>query len=249
MWMLLHGFMGSPRSYRSVLSRVRFEQPPLIPALTGHGVDWQARAVDTFEGEVSRLISLLSQVERPRLLCGYSLGARLALGMLSREPGMFDAAVLIGVQPGLDQESARDERREIDARRARLLRTDGLAAFVAAWEALPLFSSQRNLPTKRLAEQREGRLAHEPEGLARSLEVLGLAEMPAYGPSMASLEVPITLMTGSLDAKFSKMAAELAQDRARIEAELVEGVGHNLLLEAPEAVAATLQRVQQMAGR
>lgn len=249
MWMMLHGFTGSPRSYRSVLRHMGFEQPPLIPALTGHGVDWQSRAVDSFEGEVSRLISLLTEVEGPRLLCGYSLGARVALGMLRREPNMFDGAVLIGVHPGLTDESARDERREIDARRARLLRDEGLAAFVDVWEALPLFASQRDLPVERLAEQRENRLSHAPEGLARSIEVLGLAEMPAHGPGMASLDTPTTLMTGSLDDKFSELAAELAKDNAHIDVELVEGAGHNVLLEAPAAVAATMQRVQEMVGR
>lgn len=249
MWTLLHGFTGSPRSYNAVLSRADFEQPPLIPPLTGHGADWQSRAVDSFEGEVSRLMSLLPEVERPRFLCGYSLGARLALGMLSREPRMFDGAVLIGVHPGLDEQIARAERREIDAHRARLLREEGLAAFISAWEALPLFASQRDLPPKRLAEQREIRLSHEPEGLARSLDALGLAEMADYGPVMALLEVPVTLVAGSLDSKFSTMAKELAERNVHIEAELVDGVGHNVLLEAPAAVAATLKRVEEMARR
>ncbi|MGB3053006.1 MAG: alpha/beta fold hydrolase [Polyangiales bacterium] len=249
MWTLLHGFTGSPESYSRVVRDLGFEQRPLIPALTGHGGDWQGRAVDSFESEVSRLIALLSDAERPRLLCGYSLGARVALGMLSRAPRMFDGAVLIGLHPGLDATSARDERRALDARRARLLREEGLAAFIEEWNALPLFASQRGLPPNLLAEQRECRLAHDSEGLARSLEVLGLAEMPNYRAATASLEVPITLMTGSLDIKFSKMAKELTKRNVHIQAERVDGVGHNVLLEAPSVVAAAMTRVTELAPR
>ncbi len=249
MWTLLHGFTGSPQSYSRIVRYLGVQERPLIPALTGHGGDWQVRAADSFEGEVSRLLALLADVERPRLLCGYSLGARLALGMLSRAPSMFDGAVLIGLHPGLEATTDRDGRRALDAGRARLLREEGLAAFMEAWEALPLFASQRDLPPNLLAEQREWRLAHDPEGLARSLEVLGLAEMPNYRAAMASLDVPITLMAGSLDVKFSKMAKELASENERIRAEPVDGVGHNVLLEAPSVVAAALTRVTELEQR
>jgi len=249
MWTLLHGFTGSPQAYRRIARSLGDERRPLIPALTGHAGDWQGRAADSFDGEVSRLLALLSDVERPRLLCGYSLGARVALGMLSRAPSMFDGAVLIGLHPGLEATSDRDERRALDAGRARLIREEGLAAFMEAWEALPLFASQRDLPPNLLAEQRRWRLAHDPEGLARSLEVLGLAEMPNYRAAIASIDVPITLMTGSLDVKFSKVAKELASHNDRIRAERLDGVGHNILLEAPSLVAAALTRVTEVAQR
>jgi len=249
MWTLLHGFTGSPESYSRVVRHLGVEQRPFIPALSGHGGDWRGRAADSFEDEVSRLLALLADVERPRLVCGYSLGARVALGMLSRAPSMFDGAVLVGLHPGLDGASARDERRALDAGRARLLREEGLAAFIETWEALPLFASQRSLPSNLLAKQRERRLAHDPEGLARSLEVLGLAEMPNYRGSMASLDVPVTLLTGSLDIKFSKTAKQLADQNVRLQSKLVDGVGHNVLLEAPSVVATAMTHLAKLAQR
>jgi len=249
MWTLLHGFMGSPQSWSRVVARARLERRSLIPALTGHKRDWQSRAVDSFEGEVTRLVSLLSDVEPPRLLCGYSLGARVALGLLARTPNLFDAAVLVGVHPGLGEDAARAERREVDAHRARLLREQGLAAFVAEWEELPLFATQRGLSPEILADQRRIRLAHDAEGLARSLEVLGLGAMPDYGPALASIEIPITIMAGALDAKFSGIAKALAKGNAHIEVELANGVGHNVLLEAPNAVVAALKSAEERSCR
>jgi len=248
MWTLLHGFTGSPKSWKRVVEQADLG-PTLIPSLTGHGRGWRARTVASFEGEVTRLTSLASSADRPRLLCGYSMGARVALGLLACKPNLFDAAVLIGVHPGLSEEAARAERSEIDARRARLLREEGLATFVAEWEELPLFATQRGLSPEVLAEQRESRLAHDAEGLARSLEVLGLAAMPDYGPVLASLEIPITIMAGSLDPMFSRIAKVLAKGNPRIEVALVNGVGHNVLLEAPDAVVAALKSAEDSSCR
>jgi 2-succinyl-6-hydroxy-2,4-cyclohexadiene-1-carboxylate synthase len=199
----------------------------------------------SFDGEVSRLFSVASGLDRPRLLCGYSMGARVALGLLTHRPQFFDAALLIGVHSGLRDEAARAERREVDASRARSLREEGVAAFVAAWERVPLFASQAAVPGDALAEQRSVRLAHDAEGLARSLEVLGLAEMPDYRAAIGSLEVPITLLTGSLDTKFSGIAQTLAEEHAHIDADIVDGVGHNVVLEAPAAVATALTRIEE----
>jgi len=244
MWMLLHGFTGSPESWSRVADHAELDQTPLTPALAGHGRDWQESGVQSFESEVTRLSSLALQAERPRLLCGYSMGARVALGLLARQSHLFDAAVLIGVHPGLAEQSARTERREVDAGRARLLREQGVAAFIAAWEEQPLFASQRELPPEVVAHQRDIRLGHDAEGLARALEALGLAEMPDYRPAMPSLQMPVTLVTGAGDTKFSEVASALAKGRPRVDAMLVDGVGHNVVLEAPAAVAAVLKAVE-----
>ncbi|MBW2381614.1 MAG: alpha/beta fold hydrolase [Deltaproteobacteria bacterium] len=206
-----------------------------MPTLVGHGRDWQVREVESFESEVTRLVPLASSAGQPRLLCGYSMGARVALGLL---------ALLIGVHPGLTNEAARSERRQVDASRAHSLRDEGLEAFVAAWEELPLFASQRDLSPEVRAGQQNIRLGHEPEGLARAVEMLGLAEMPNYRPAIAALEVPITLMTGALDAKFSEIADTIAAENTHVDAEVVDGVGHNVVLEAPAAVAAALKRIE-----
>jgi len=244
MWMLLHGFTGAPRSWSPVITHAELDRPPLIPALAGHGRDWRSREAESFESEVTRLLSLAAKMESPRLLCGYSMGARVALGLLAREPSSFDAAVLIGVHPGLSDEAARNERRELDASRVRLLREESVAAFVAAWEELPLFASQRALCAETLANQRGIRLAHDAEGLARALQVLGLGEMPDYRAAITSAETPITLVTGSRDAKFSEIARGIAEENAQVDVDLVDGVGHNVVLEAPAAVAAVLKRVE-----
>lgn len=248
MWTLLHGFMGSSLSWSPVVDAIRPDRAPLAPTLSGHGRDWRSRAVSSFDEELDRLLTLISGAAEPRMLCGYSLGARLALGLLAREPGMFDAAVLIGVHPGLSDEADRVTRRGVDAGRARLLRERGLEVFVADWEAMPLFASQRTLPAELQTQQRRRRLDHDAEGLATSLDVLGLADMPDYRAAIAGTKGRTTLVAGSLDTKFVGIAEALADADAGVDLEIIEGVGHNVVLEAPQAIAAILRRAEGRAS-
>ena len=162
-------------------------------------------------------------------------------------PGLFDAALLIGVHPGLRDELQRAERRAVDSERARALRAEGVEAFVASWEELPLFESQCELPASVREQQRSVRLAHDAEGLATSLEVLGLGAMQSFEGALAEGKVPVSLMAGERDSKFAAIASELAERHPRVDGTLVEGAGHNLLLEAPERVASELLRIEERA--
>lgn len=247
MWVLLHGFTGSPRSWDRVIEKAELRDDPLMPALAGHGPGWRDVEADSFEGEVSRLASMISEIERPMLIAGYSMGARLALGLIVTYPTLFDAAVLIGVHPGLADESAVAARRALDEERARFLRSEGLGAFVQRWERDPLFHTQRSLSPELIETQRMLRLSHEAEGLAHALEMLGLAEMPNYGPAIDRIDVPIVAMAGSRDSKFSQLARAMAREHARVQERIIDGAGHNLLLEAPGAVAAALAHAHREA--
>ncbi len=237
MWLFVHGFTGAPQSWS-----IDSQRAVAAPWLFGHGHAWKERGVASFDDEVSRLAELAAEHARPRLLCGYSLGARLGLGALVAHPDLFDGAVLVGVHPGLEDDDARAARRRSDADLAARLRTDGLEAFVRHWESLPLFETQRALPAAARERQRSIRLGHTPEGLARSLEVLGLAEMRSYWSSIGAIQCPVTLVAGSLDSKFSKLAWTLAAGMSQFDVEVVQGVGHNVVLEAPDAIGRILER-------
>jgi 2-succinyl-6-hydroxy-2,4-cyclohexadiene-1-carboxylate synthase len=247
MWMLLHGFTGSPRSWDTVVERASLAERPLTPTLFGHSPDWRDLSVVSFDDEVARLCDEASRIAAPRFVAGYSLGARLAAGMIARAPASFSGALLIGVHPGLTDAAEKQARRKTDAERASFLRDEGIRAFVDAWEREPIFETQRHLSPAAVAEQRAVRLQHDPEGLARSLEVLGLAEMAPTAMALAEAGIPISLMTGSEDMKFTALAADLAASSECLETLIVEGAGHNLLLERSDAVAAALEHVQARA--
>lgn len=239
---LLHGFTGSPASWDDVRAHIPPEVQVLAPALPGHDGTPGSPGARSFDDEVDRLAARVEAAGAAvGRVAGYSLGGRVALGLLVRRPGLFGSAVLIGASPGLGDPTARESRREEDERRARLLETEGLSTFVAAWEAMPLFGTQTELPAPTQAHQRQIRLSHDPLGLARSLRTLGLAAMPDLRPALARIDVPVRLVAGGLDVKFRELARSMADRIPRAEVRVVEGAGHNVVLERPEEVARLIQ--------
>jgi 2-succinyl-6-hydroxy-2,4-cyclohexadiene-1-carboxylate synthase len=246
---LLHGFTGRAESWHRLLSLWPDPIPAYVPALPGHHRD--APLLGSWSKNVAGLAdAIATHAQPPVTLVGYSLGARLALGLLAEHRALVARALLVGVNPGVRDAAARQARARDDARWAALLRARGLAAFVDRWQALPLFQSQQTLPAVVLEEQRSLRLAHDAEALAESLEQLGLAAMPDYWSMLCDSDREIALVVGGLDEKFLRIARELSRlasggivsgalfrVRPRLSLHVVEDCGHNVLLEAPEALA------------
>ena len=232
---LLHGFTGSPASWNPVVASLA--ETAVCPPLLGHGAPETGR-VQSFDGEVARLLSALP--EEPVHLAGYSLGARLALALALAYPERIRQLTLVSGQPGLASEAEREERQRADAGWCTLLETRGLEAFVDAWEAQPLFATQRRVPAELRARRRRERLGHDPLGLARSLRVTGLAEMADLRPRLASVRTPVTVLAGELDPKFLALGRAMSVSFLRGRLVVAPNAGHDLLLEAPDLVAREL---------
>lgn len=232
---LLHGFAQDASAWQPVLEAWQPEQPVLVVDLPGHGgggavqQGWRANLVAVAERVGPRLAQ--------GLVVGYSLGARVALGLVAE--GLARRAVLIGVNPGLPPHE-RQERRIADQQWIELLLRQGLEPFAERWEAQPLFATQaRAAPAVRQA-RRAARRRQRPEALAASLEHMGLGAMPDYWPVLASLEV--ALVVGAEDVKFRALA-ERAHAQAGLPLEVVAEAGHDVPLEQPARLAAILRRL------
>lgn len=239
---LLHGFTGAPTSWDAV----RAALPPGLEVhalpLPGHAPDFPVPWLGPEAADEARWsASVDALAERlpagSAVLVGYSLGARLALGLLAQHPARIRSALLIGVNPGLADPTARRLRVESDDLLARRLRADGIEAFERHWSALPIFASQARVPAPARAEQRARRLAHDPEQLARSLETVGLGRMPDLSPVLEAGAPPLRLVVGAEDAKFRALAEAAAARRPELGPSLVAEAGHDVPLEAPVALA------------
>ncbi|MBX3128514.1 MAG: alpha/beta fold hydrolase [Polyangiaceae bacterium] len=231
----LHGFLGAPSAFSALGARA---SDVSVPTLGGHGLP-AAPVPRGFHAELSRLGELLGQHDGWQLV-GYSLGARLALGLALAQPARFARLVLVGVHPGLDTEAARRERVLLDDSRARALEQRGLEAFVAEWETLPLLATQRALPAEVRARHRAMRTAHDAHAIAGALVALGLGRMPSLWSGLSQLQLPVTFVVGELDEKFVALARRGASLAPRAELVIVPGVGHDVILERPRAVAEVL---------
>lgn len=245
---LVHGFTGSPASFDELLSYLGPRAPGLRvfrPPLLGHGAGPEP-VPPRFDREVDRLARAIRGAGFAGAhLCGYSLGARLALGLLARHAVLFSGATLIGVHPGLPSEAERAARVGGDERWCQLLAQQGTTGFLRTWEAQALFATQRALPAARLERQRAIRHGHTADGLQQCLRALGLGRMPDLRGVLRMQPLRVELLVGALDAKFTALGQQLAAT-APVRLERVEGAGHNLPLEAPEQLARVLLRALEV---
>lgn len=203
---LLHGFAGDPRNWDATRAHLPDAEAIALPP----PAPW-----DDYLDRIAPL------VENARVV-GYSLGARLALGLFAT--GRIAPPILISVNPGID-DADRPARRAADAAWAAMLRTEGIDAFFDAWERQPLFVDQPRDP-----DRRARRAALDPEQLARSLEYLGLAEMPDYRSHVGACR----LIVGARDAKFVAIARATGAPFQTLDS------GHDPTLEQPRDLASLL---------
>lgn len=232
MRVLLHGFMGDPFVWNPLRTPGSF-----APALAGHDPLARTENVTSFEDEVARLSRLIQANRSGSLhLIGYSLGARVALGLAAAIP--VDRLTLISGRDGLTDATERAQRVEQDelwaARLDACSDEKSFAEFLTQWDAQPIFQTRtKAADSPDLAR----RLAHDPQRLAAALRALSLGRMPVYAPRVKCDRVDV--IAGSRDEKFSVLAAPLATS-LNATLTVTPHKGHDLPREAPVELARLL---------
>lgn len=233
----LHGLLGAPSSWRVVAQELQHQGGLHAETVAGHGPAPRMHA-----SLVSAVDAIADRwAEQPAHFVGYSLGGRLALALAALRPECTLSVVAIGAHPGLKDEGERLRRQRWEMDLCDILVSDGLEAFVAHWEQLPMWESQAALSSELLHHQRETRLSHSPAGVAWALQTLGTGSMPSFHGALQNTEIPITLVAGARDEKFAALNNATATLNPSITAEMVPDVGHNVVLEAPVELAALIR--------
>jgi len=209
----LHGFLGKGSDWHDVR------------AASKAGLSWLCP--DLFVADAA---FLPPAVEGPVWLAGYSFGARLALRWMQDEPDRFLGALLLSVNPGnFQSDEDRAVRHSADSVWADRFRGENWNDLVLAWNAQDVFGGQ---PAHDRSEANYDRAK-----LAFALENFSVADQftdPSRLPSR------ITWLAGSRDTKFRTLLDDMGNAGFPGTFLRVDGAGHRLLREAPEAVAAAL---------
>jgi 2-succinyl-6-hydroxy-2,4-cyclohexadiene-1-carboxylate synthase len=217
----------------------------LAPDLPGHGESYATGDASHFslEATAGGLTDALSRMGVSACtLVGYSMGGRLALSMALAAPGLVSCLVLESASPGLESERDRALRREADEDLARYACDRGIEAFVDRWEQTPVLAAERSLDPATRAELRRQRTCSTVEGLAASLRGMGAGSQPWLGRRLGELRMPVLLVTGESDAKFTEIGRQMATAIPRTTHEIVANVGHNVHLAEPERFARLVGR-------
>src|SRR5712692_9730986 len=148
---LLHGFTGSAAAWGHQLDTLADYGLRIIALdLLGHGQsdapdDPQRYTIEHCQQDILAGLQELSVSKGQATILGYSMGGRIAL--YTAFSGFFRALILESASPGLEDLAEREQRRISDEALAASIEREGIPAFIARWENLPLFTSQQALPS------------------------------------------------------------------------------------------------------
>ena len=196
-----------------------------------------ARTLDHSEHDLTGRLDEIAAAGEGAVLCGYSLGGRLALRAALREPSRYRGVITIGSSSGIEEPVARSSRAEADARLAGWMETMPIEEIVTVWERQPLFADQSDALVD---AQRPGRLSHDPRSLALLLRTAGQGVLAPVWHELERLEPPLLAVAGVRDERYARAAERMADVAPAGRAVLVENAGHAAHLQQPEAVAALI---------
>ncbi len=228
---LVHGFAQTGRCWGPEADALEADHQVVRVDAPGHGRSAFADA------DLSDGARLIGEAGGPATYLGYSMGARLCLHLALDQPDLVRGLVLIGATAGIEDPQERVARREEDARTAARIRAEGVAEFLDAWLTQPLFAS---LPDH--AHFRTERLENTAEGLASSIEHAGTGSQAPLWDTLSQLTMPVLVVAGALDEKFSALARRLVAtvgDNATLA--IVPNAGHAVHLEQPDALMSVLR--------
>ena len=87
----------------------------------------------------------------------------------------------------------------------------------------------------------ERRLDNNPPQLARSLRQIGLGHQPNLYPYLRQIQLPILIIVGELDRKFTEIGKKIATACFRANLKIVSRAGHNVHFEHPKQFTRLLQ--------
>lgn len=236
---LLHGFLGCPEDWDEVVARLSADRRPLCPALPGHGPNvGLTDEFYTFEGSVVWAATELDG-SKPCDLVGYSMGGRIALGVAAAFQKRIRRLVLVSASAGLEARDERERRLALDRKRAERLRTQPLETFLRDWYGQPLFASlaEEEGRLERLIARRSRQRGRE---LARMAEGVSPGVHSGLWDVLGDLSFPVLAVAGERDPKYVAVAERMAHLCPRGRAVIVPDAGHGLHVEAPAALARTL---------
>jgi len=230
---LLHGFTHTGASWRGVIDHLPERYTPLAPDVRGHGSASERLPV-TLEAVIGDIDTAAPETFA---LAGYSMGGRIALHVALAFPRRVERLVLISASPGIAEPVERAARRRADEHLAGEIESGSIEEFAHRWAQTPVLAG---LPPEIEVEVHADRLRSTPAGLARALRGLGTGALPPLWDRLGELTMPVTVIAGERDAKFSALARSMASSLPASTLRIIPDAGHAAHLQAPRRIAALI---------
>ncbi|WP_051333514.1 2-succinyl-6-hydroxy-2,4-cyclohexadiene-1-carboxylate synthase [Aliagarivorans marinus] len=232
---LLHGFLGSGNDWQHTLAALSERYYCVAIDLPGHGMsgELQLKPTKGFKHFHQLLVDCLQRLHITQYsLLGYSLGGRLAMYHALQKPKGLQCLILESCHSGLDDHRQQQARLSHDAKWAERWQHEPREQVLQAWYSQEVFHSLSEAQRDSLVTKR---LSQNPQGLAAMLDATSLGRQDDFLSGLATLKIPMSLITGSDDRKFCRLAQQMCQAVPQLAWHMIQGAGHNVHIDQPDA--------------
>lgn len=259
----VHGFLGIPLDWKRMIAKGKLERFENdfrdlwfdIGSLASTGLRADAGWLDLLS---QRLEAGLSGRQKPTLLIGYSMGARLAM-LAVRQKSLWPylkGLVLVSAHPGLITNQEKTMRLESDRRWAHRWRNEPWESVLEGWNKQSVLRRHGDAQLELTRIEKD----FDRELLGLAAEALSLSRQPSalLEPDLdfRNWPFPVHLITGAHDEKFTILARDWVakyQPSGALYHHVVSGAGHRVPWDNPkeftnlvDAIIASLQNVNAL---
>jgi pimeloyl-ACP methyl ester carboxylesterase len=231
---LVHGVGGESGNWDEVAARLAGFRI-IRPDLRGHGRSGPIRGpirIEDLARDVTDVMDALG-VERARI-AGFSLGGMVVQSVALDARERVEKLAILGAVCGRTPQE-QDRARE----RVEFLRKQGLAAIAESNRERWFTDAFRQAHPDRVELRVQQLLACDAESYLQAFSVFCTTD---HAARLGELRMPVLVATGEHDAAATARMARLMHERiAGSRLEILPGLRHSILIEAPDAVAALLR--------
>jgi (E)-2-((N-methylformamido)methylene)succinate hydrolase len=232
---LIHGVGADGSSWDAIAAALSGEFRILRLDLRGHGRSGHIEGACSLDDFVRDVVDVMNAVGVARAhVVGFSLGGMIAQGLALQHPGRVDRLVLLSAVAGRTAE----ERERVRVRLA-TLREKGVTAILGAsqdrWFTPEFVARNPDLVAQRMRQLQENHAA----SYAAAYTVFSTSDL---GERLHAIRAPTLVATGEHDqGSNTRMARFMHAEIAGSKLEILPGLRHSILVEAPELVTRLLR--------
>jgi len=234
----VHGFLGLGTDWdlieKCCATKAQLDWLKIDLFSTGLKSNIQEADLNSFSNLALKIDSLADQ-NKKKIFIGYSLGGRIGLEILKEYSEHFEHFVFLSTNPGLINETEKQERLVQDLKWKDRLTKLTWPEFLEQWLQQPVFKNDQTI--HRLAN------LFDPKKLAFGLDQLSLGQQNEMSDVIANHRHKLTWVVGDLDSKFLHIAEALKQKKILSSYERISQSGHRILFDQPNKIADLLLQI------
>lgn len=233
----LHGFAGKADDWSFLFKKVLdLNFYPIAIDLIGHGKSDKPDDENLYTEE-SLILQLHNVIQKICLgkfiLCGYSLGGRLALSYTATYNKNLKALILESATPGINEPQSQIERVNNDKLLAKKIKDEGVEKFFEFWYKIPLFQSLKLQNEIVLSNLIKKRTNNSVIGLSNMMVGFSQGNMSSKWKLLHNINTKTLLLSGSLDSKFTNINSQMNELLKYSTYYIIDKAGHIPHLENP----------------